>query len=1098
MTFEFWALSGSPYFSFPIQVGGYVLLMAYALFALLALGAAYRDFTRLNIGGWAGLIGLALLAPALSAALIVRFPGGALLPPPGVPVEPRGPGLPLFGSLPILLAGGMLGMGPAILVGFGAGLARAGWETFTLFPPFEYALLGGLAGYLLRQDYRGAPSAALRHPFVAGGLAALLVWPLRFLSLWAHSPAGGLTGLDYTVALWTAAAPALVGEALIGGALAELARAAVPGRWPPAIGTRPPPYARSLNRRLLFSLIPLAALGIAGLFWADTRIAINVATRLVVDQMSRDALHAASGIPFFIQTGRSLIRNLAADDDLLNPDPAARQAALVASLRSVPYFRQLILFDQALSPAAAYPAGDLSALALSPEEQQMAARALQGIPDDTTVYPAGTGRPVTLAFVGPITDPTSGAVVGALLGRADIENNPLMTPVINNLEGLLVGSGQGFIVDDRGRIIFHPDSAQLLESWAPETSALQLPAGDPAALAYQDRAPDGTRRLVYYLPSAGHPWSVVIIVPYQVVLSLATQISTQILIILILIGGIGLILISLIAGRLTRPLEMLAGAAAGMTEGALDRAVQVTGEDEVGRLGLAFERMRVRLKARLEELSLLLGVTQSVAGSLNLDDAVPPILQGALTATGAGGARLVIPQADEAAPKTFALGAAAGSMAPLDAEVLTLTRTEGRLILDNLSRPRALLNTAKVAGRIGALIALPLRQEAVYYGALWLGYLQPHTFTEAEVNFLTTLAGQAAVAVANARLFAQAEGERQRLAAILASTPDAVIVTDRHLRVLLVNPAAEAFFGLAGRPSANRPLAEVIDRPELIDLLGSVGATTLPPAREVPLADGRTLYASASIIRGIDGDPLGRVAVLRDVTHFKEIDQLKSEFVATVSHDLRSPLTFMRGYATMLPMVGALNEKQKEFADKIVVGIGQMSELIDNLLDLGRIEAGVGLAREACRVEALINEAIGGLQLSAANKRLALTVDLPRGLPPISGDPVLLRQAVANLVDNAIKYTPEGGRVKIRGEVKDGNLIIAVRDTGVGIAQADQVRLFEKFYRVRQRETVGVKGSGLGLAIVKSIAERHGGRVWVESQLGQGSTFFVAVPVDGK
>ena len=221
---------------------------------------------------------------------------------------------------------------------------------------------------------------------------------------------------------------------------------------------------------------------------------------------------------------------------------------------------------------------------------------------------------------------------------------------------------------------------------------------------------------------------------------------------------------------------------------------------------------------------------------------------------------------------------------------------------------------------------------------------------------------------------------------------------------------------------------------------------------------------------------------------------MKSEFVATVSHDLRAPLTFMRGYATMLPMVGQLNDKQREFGEKIILGIEQMTKLIDDLLDLGRIEAGVGLAREMCRLNDMVTEIIESATPHAANKGLSLTVEVTPDLPLCSGDPTLLRQAIMNLVDNAIKYTPAGGQVKVQLSLELDKFHLAVSDSGLGISPADQTRLFQKFFRVRQRGSSQTKGSGLGLAIVKSIVERHGGKVWVESKLGKGSTFYVELP----
>jgi len=222
---------------------------------------------------------------------------------------------------------------------------------------------------------------------------------------------------------------------------------------------------------------------------------------------------------------------------------------------------------------------------------------------------------------------------------------------------------------------------------------------------------------------------------------------------------------------------------------------------------------------------------------------------------------------------------------------------------------------------------------------------------------------------------------------------------------------------------------------------------------------------------------------------------MKSEFVATVSHDLRAPLTFMRGYATMLPMVGELNEKQREYLDKILVGIEKMGALIEDLLNLGRIEAGVGLEEKPCHLGAIVVEAVDGMRARAAARGLVLRLEPAEPAPIILGDATLLRQAVANLVDNAIKYTPSGGSVTVGLKAVGREVLITVADTGLGIAPEDQVRLFEKFYRIRRRDADEIQGSGLGLAIVKSIVERHGGRVWVESALNQGSTFTIALPI---
>jgi signal transduction histidine kinase len=204
----------------------------------------------------------------------------------------------------------------------------------------------------------------------------------------------------------------------------------------------------------------------------------------------------------------------------------------------------------------------------------------------------------------------------------------------------------------------------------------------------------------------------------------------------------------------------------------------------------------------------------------------------------------------------------------------------------------------------------------------------------------------------------------------------------------------------------------------------------------------------------------------------------------------------MRGYATMLEMVGKLNEQQHSYVSKIIIGVESMSRMVNNLLDLGRIEAGVGLQVDKVAVKEIVEGVMDTLQLQADQKNIRIRVEAADGLPPkVEADRALLQQAVYNLAENAIKYTPEGGQVTVRVRSRPGELLYEVQDNGIGIPPADQARIFEKFYRGSQREARAQRGSGLGLAMVRSIAEQHGGRVWLESQQGQGSTFYLLIPL---
>jgi signal transduction histidine kinase len=204
----------------------------------------------------------------------------------------------------------------------------------------------------------------------------------------------------------------------------------------------------------------------------------------------------------------------------------------------------------------------------------------------------------------------------------------------------------------------------------------------------------------------------------------------------------------------------------------------------------------------------------------------------------------------------------------------------------------------------------------------------------------------------------------------------------------------------------------------------------------------------------------------------------------------------MRGYATMLEMVGDLNDQQAGYVRKIVVGVESMSRLVNNLLDLGRIEADIGLQLEMVPVHDIVERVTDALHLQASQKKIELLTQIPHEtIPLVEADQALLQQALQNLVENAIKYTPSNGQVRVAVQVRQNRMVFEVHDTGIGISPLDQPRLFEKFYRSTNRDAKRERGTGLGLAIVKSIAERHDGQVWVESQLGQGSHFYLAIPL---
>jgi signal transduction histidine kinase len=318
-----------------------------------------------------------------------------------------------------------------------------------------------------------------------------------------------------------------------------------------------------------------------------------------------------------------------------------------------------------------------------------------------------------------------------------------------------------------------------------------------------------------------------------------------------------------------------------------------------------------------------------------------------------------------------------------------------------------------------------------------------------------------------------------------------VLVVDRNNHLLLANPAAREIFYI--EPDAvGRPMQEAIYNDDMVNAF----QTSKERGRfstEIPMTDGRTFYASLSPIAGSEATGGGWVATLQDVTHFKELDSLKTDFVNAVSHDLRSPLSGILIATHLIPMTGELNEKQNEFIHTIEKRVSSMTELIDDLLDVGKIEAGIDMEMEDLDLIPMVQDVVDGHREQAEQKGLKLGMQLPESVTRVTGNSTRLRQLIANLVSNAIKYTLEGD-VTIRISEQDMELMLEVEDTGIGIAPGEQPLVFDKFYRVKAQETSDVGGTGLGLAITKSIVEKHQGRIWVESAVGKGSNFVVVFP----
>ncbi|PKM81649.1 MAG: phosphate regulon sensor histidine kinase PhoR [Firmicutes bacterium HGW-Firmicutes-14] len=411
----------------------------------------------------------------------------------------------------------------------------------------------------------------------------------------------------------------------------------------------------------------------------------------------------------------------------------------------------------------------------------------------------------------------------------------------------------------------------------------------------------------------------------------------------------------------------------------------------------------------------------------------------------------------------------------------------------------ALILTVLVASSFTSSIVIPLQEMTRVAEQMAEGKLETNFNTGAK-NEIGTLSR--ALNYMSERLrdtFSQITEERNKVKAILTSMNDGVVAIDRNGCILLINPAVERMFDIKYENSLGKSMIEVVRNFDLERLLREALTSTASITRELQMLapDLRTFRVSTAPLTNESG-VVGVVAVLRDITAFREVERMKTDFVANVSHELRTPLTSIKGFVETL-LDGAMEDPvtARHFLGIINDESDRLNRLIIDLLSLSRIEAKqqeVHLV--ALDMKSVINNTLSVLSPQANEKKLSLDVDIIKPLPVIRADKDMIGQLLINLVDNAVKYTPEGGGIGIRAEAWNSGVKVTVSDTGIGIPRESMPRLFERFYRVDKARSREMGGTGLGLAIVKHILEVHGGTIKVKSRLGMGSTFTFYLPAE--
>jgi two-component system NtrC family sensor kinase len=483
---------------------------------------------------------------------------------------------------------------------------------------------------------------------------------------------------------------------------------------------------------------------------------------------------------------------------------------------------------------------------------------------------------------------------------------------------------------------------------------------------------------------------------------------------------------------------------------------------------------------------------RSVTASLDLDHIFTVIVDAAVKLTNAEEGSLLILDEDSGelqmrASRNFQEEFARTFRLPVKNTLAGEVIRRGIPVMINEKTPKKI----KTMYLVRALLYVPLKVQGRVIGVLGVDNRESsQSFTKEQRSLVSTLADYAATAIENARLYRNTEVERQKLDSILTQIEDGVIVTDTDYRIVLVNRTAKKMFNLNEKEIIGKPLVEVFQH-EVLTSIFTTRHDELPFRSEIELEDGYILNTHL-----VEIPDVGLAATMQDISYFKELDRIKSEFVNTVSHDLRSPLTAILGYVELITKVGEVNEQQRTFIKRVQISVRYITDLINDLLELGRIEAGFDTRREHVPLDSILYYAIDDIKNQVGDYEHTISLEIKDDIPDVIGDPIRLRQVVDNLLSNSVRYTPNGGQITVRLKHEGNQVILQVEDSGVGIPYVDQSYIFDRFYRGGNIPD-NVPGSGLGLAIVKSIVESHQGRVWVESQPGEGSCFTVVLPVPG-
>lgn len=518
------------------------------------------------------------------------------------------------------------------------------------------------------------------------------------------------------------------------------------------------------------------------------------------------------------------------------------------------------------------------------------------------------------------------------------------------------------------------------------------------------------------------------------------------------------------------------------------------------------------LDYRVRQRDFLLEITRAITAQLDLSEVLRRVLHASTVMLGGQVGVIALREPNGMFRIRATLGVDSARLQMLTDHLNDLVASVSEQLDYDVLDTKLRAMAAALDQRFKQSFALPLVIEHEPQGLLIVFRTYRAAATPDDIQVLQSFADQAAIAVQNAQLYERIDQERRRLAAILQHSADGVFILDKNLNIQIFNRALERMTGWRAEDAVGLHLDEVIvwNRIEKGDLKAALDDGW--PYRRAPDAPEETLYVEGDLLRrdgltlsvGIRFAPLLNAAGelhsiignVRDITNFRQAQEMQNVFISTISHELKTPVALIKGHAATLRRDDVTwdTEIVREYSGVIEEEADRLAELIENLLTASKIQAErtVRLNLSDVRIDQLAARSVERFSTQTQQHQFALK--FPPDFPPVQGDEARLRQVIDNLISNAIKYSPDGGLIEVGGSADGQKVSVYVRDQGVGLSETEQERIFDRFYRVDGALSRKTQGTGLGLFLAKAIIEAHGGTIRVESQPGRGSTFIFTLP----